>query len=343
MTEWSWQPIRLRLLRLHFALPLDQFGIRNFAGRVTRRGPPRGQKGPQDCNAEPGGHAEAIREFVEAWQGACFRPFRVADDGRRGLHIAPGLLHTAPRDVSDPSPNPPTPHGDGSFATTRWSLVRRAAGAGAERALDELCGIYWYPLYCYARRRGSQADDAQDLVQGFFQKLLANSLFARADQTKGKLRGFLLTAFQGYISDVRKHSHAAKRGGGREMIPLDTTDAEARYAGEPTDLESPDKLYARRWALTVLRRAVDALQAVWMQEGKGQLFAALNPYLLAPLDGESRRRVAEALGMSEDNVKVSLSRLRDRYRKALWDEIAETVTSEAEVEEEMAALRAAVS
>jgi RNA polymerase sigma-70 factor (ECF subfamily) len=236
-------------------------------------------------------------------------------------------------------------HGRGSFATTRWSLIA-VAGVGraaeAVRALNELCQTYWYPLYCYVRRRGYAPADAEDLVQGFFAQLLEKDLFGQADRDKGRLRGFLLSSLQFYLADERKYAAAEKRGGQASFVPIDTTDAEARYAGEPADNASPDRLFERRWAVLILQRAVAALGEVWRKEGKGDLYTALSPHLLNPLDGPATAGIAQRFGMSENNVKVSLHRLRERYRAELRREIAETVTSESDLDAEIAALRAAL-
>ena len=236
-------------------------------------------------------------------------------------------------------------HGRGSFATTRWSLIA-LAGVGqspdAVRALNELCQTYWYPLYCYIRRRGSAPADAEDLVQGFFAQLLEKDLFGQADPHKGRLRGFLLSSLRYYLSDERKSASTEKRGGQIKFLPIDTTDAEARYAGEPADNASPDRLFERRWAALILQRAVATLGEMWSKEGKGDLYAALSPHLFNQLDGSTTTNIALRFGMSESNVKVSLHRLRERYRAELRREIAETVTSESELEAEIAALRAAL-
>ena len=244
---------------------------------------------------------------------------------------------------------PPTPpaeqqHGDGSFATTRWSLISgvRALTPEAARAIDELCRIYWYPLYCYIRRRGYGPDDAQDLVQGYFEELLEKNLFSKADRTKGKLRAFLLSTLKHYLADEVKRAQAAKRGGGIEFVPIDTTDAEARYFQEPVDLESPDRLYDRRWALLILEKAVAALGDKWRLMGKGEIFAAMTPYLREPLTAVDSERIGSELAISKSNVEVSLHRLRTGFRESLRAEIAQTVNSEAEIKEELAALRAAV-
>ena len=247
--------------------------------------------------------------------------------------------------MSDGFPNVGKEHADGDFVTTRWSLVLRAGGENTEgrRALDELCRIYWYPLYCYVRRRGFQHADAENFVQDFFLRLFEKDLFGQADREKGMLRSFLLKRLQFDLVDAHRRATAEKRGGRAEFVPLDTTGAEERYCGEPVDTDTPEKHFERRWALTVLQRTAAALGEGWKRSGKSELFAILSPYLFTPLDASGTQRLAAERGMTESNVKVSLHRLRDSYRTLLRSEIAETVASESEIDAELAALRAAVS
>ena len=234
----------------------------------------------------------------------------------------------------------------GAFVDTRWTLVVRANGAGTEetrRALDTLCRIYWYPLYCYVRLRGFAHADAEDLVQGFFATLLKRELFARADRQKGKLRVFLLATLQDHIADEWRKAGAAKRGGGVEFMPLDTTGAEDRYMCEPMEIASPDQLYDRRWALIFLQRVSDALGLEWKKKDKGDLFAALSPHLFGPLKAEETKGLSTRLGLSEDNVRQTLHRMRESYKGLFQREVAEMVLTAADADEEMAILRAALS
>ena len=247
--------------------------------------------------------------------------------------------------MSNGAPNPVKEHADGSFVTTRWSLVVRAGGGHTEgrRALDELCRMYWYPLYCYARRRELQHADAEDAVQGFFLRLLKKDLFGKADRDKGRLRAFLLSSLQDYLVDEHRRATAEKRGGRAEFVPLDTTGAEERYRAEPVDTDTPEKHFERGWALMVLQRTAAALREGWKKSGKSELFATLSPYLFTPLDASGTQRLATERRMTESNVKVSLHRLRESYRNLLRSEIAETVATESEIDAELAALRSAVS
>jgi RNA polymerase sigma-70 factor (ECF subfamily) len=237
----------------------------------------------------------------------------------------------------------PTEPAIGSFASTRWSLIaatKRPDSPDAAAALNELCQMYWYPLYCYARRRDHAAADAEDLIQGFFCELLQNGLFTRADPAKGKLRALLLSSLQNFMADQRKRAGAAKRGGQIAFVPFDTSDAELRYASEPADLESPDRLYERRWAFALIDRATAVLGEAWAAKGKRPLFDALSGHLLARLDSADAQKIASLFGMTENHLKVSLHRLRERFGDLLRREIAATVDSEAEVEEELAFIRA---
>lgn len=236
---------------------------------------------------------------------------------------------------------------DGSFPETLWSVVSAAGKAGASRsdaALNRLCTQYWYPLYCYIRRRGYSPDDAKDLVQGFFAKLLEREFFSAADRTKGKLRGFLLSSLKFYMLDERKRIAAEKRGGKVVFVQIDDTEANSRYLADPGNTGSPDAVFEHQWATTILQRAAEKLGEAWKIGGKRkpEVFEALRVYLLSPMNADATREIAARFQMTESNVKVSLLRLRDNYTTELHKEIADTVTSEAEIEEELAALRAAI-
>lgn len=233
----------------------------------------------------------------------------------------------------------------GSFPDTLWSVVAVAGRAGSgqsDAALNRLCEQYWYPLYCYIRRRGYSPDDAQDLVQGFFERLLRKEFFAEADRTKGKLRGFMLSSLQYFMLDERKKMSAAKRGGGVTFVQIDAEEADSRYLAEPENADSPDVVFERQWANTVMQRATDTLADAWRKEGKIDVFEALSPFLLSTMEGAAARQIASRFQMTEGHVKVSLHRLRERYSSVLRKEIAETVNSEAEIDSELAALRAAI-
>jgi RNA polymerase sigma-70 factor (ECF subfamily) len=245
----------------------------------------------------------------------------------------------------DEDPPQSSPHEKGSLPTTRWSLICAAAGpstSSARRALDELCRIYWYPLYCFVRRRGYPPADAEDLVQGFFIHLFDRDIFAQADPGRGRLRGFLLSSLRYFLADERKHAAAAKRGGGIEFVPLDLAGAEERYTREPAGGETPEQCYDRRWALLFLQRVTSSLGDRWRERGKADLFTALSPFLFSELKSAEASGVAAKLAMTENNVKQVLHRMRDEFRAIFHQGVLDTVASEAEVQEEMAALRAAL-
>ncbi len=242
--------------------------------------------------------------------------------------------------------NTPAPAGQGAFAATRWSLVaaaREADSLAAREALEELCRTYWYPLYCFARRGGQTHEDAEDLVQGFFARLVEKRLIDRADPMRGRLRTYLLTQFKGHLSDRRKFDGAEKRGGRAKIISIDARTASDRYAAEPLEAASPDQLFARRWALTVLEGVLHELARDWEHRGRGEWFRTLQPHLLAPLENTQAARLAALLGTSAENLKTTLHRLREQYGQRLRAWVADTVAEERDIDEELAALRAALA
>jgi RNA polymerase sigma-70 factor (ECF subfamily) len=232
-----------------------------------------------------------------------------------------------------------TPEGSPRFATTRWSIVV-AAGAAEDTegraALESLCRAYWYPLYAFVRRQGEETHRAQDLVQGFFAEVLEKDYLAQADRERGRFRTFLITAFRHFVSKEREKARALKRGGGRAPLPLDFEDGESRFLREPADERTPETLYERRWALTLLDEAVGRLREEHRAAGREDLFEALRGTLGAgPAQETSWAEVGSRLGMSEGAVKVAAHRLRRRYREILRAAIAETVADPAEVDDEI--------
>src|SRR5262245_23008400 len=168
------------------------------------------------------------------------------------------------------------------FATTRWTVVLRAgerAGPEAREALASLCEAYWYPLYAFLRRRGHAPEDAADLTQGFFARLLEKNALAAVRRGRGRFRSYLLAALENHLQNRRRGERAKKRGGGRTPLSLDRADAEERYRLEPAHEMTPERVYKRRWALTLLERALDLLRAEMEAAGKGELFAKLKPSL----------------------------------------------------------------
>jgi RNA polymerase sigma-70 factor (ECF subfamily) len=243
---------------------------------------------------------------------------------------------------SDPRSNPEAAW---RFANTRWSMVvaagQRDSPESAE-ALAALCQAYWYPLYSYARRQLASVADAQDVTQAFFAQLLEKNYLLQADPARGKFRSFLLTAFKHFLSKDRDRANALKRGGDRQLLSLDFPAGECRYCSEPVDSATPEMLFLRRWALALLEQTLTRLRNELADSGKAPLFQGLKETLTC--DGPSRpyADIAQELGMSEQAVKVAVHRLRRRYQELLRAEIAQTVNSPDEIDEELRDLFAAV-
>ncbi len=246
--------------------------------------------------------------------------------------------------TNDP-PDGPGPRAAWRFASTHWSVVAAAGrkeSPEAAAALAVLCQAYWYPLYAYARRRLARADDARDLTQEFFARLLEKDYLQAADARRGKFRSFLLTAFQHFLAKEHARSTAQKRGGHRRHLSLEFQDGEHRYRHEPDDPATPETLYERRWALTLLEQALARLRRELAASGKERLFEALKGTLTGDGTGEPYERIGRELGVSESAVKTAAHRLRRRYQELLRDEVARTVTAPEEVEDELRDLFAAV-
>ena len=224
------------------------------------------------------------------------------------------------------------------FATTHWSVVLTAGDGGAPQraeALEKLCRAYWYPLYAFVRRRGYGPEDAQDLTQSFFARLLERDLLSVASPERGHFRSFLLTALRNFLADEHDRASARKRGAGQPLISLDELGAEARYALEPAEVASPDKLFERRWATTVLEQAWTLLAAEYAAEGKAELFHELRRFNSAQETAPGYAEAAAKLGLPENTVKSLVLRMRHRYRALLRREIAQTVAHPAEIDEEI--------
>jgi RNA polymerase sigma-70 factor (ECF subfamily) len=241
------------------------------------------------------------------------------------------------------SPADPDPCG---FATTHWSLIvaaREPSSPAARQALARLCEAYWYPLYAYIRRHGHPADEAQDLTQEFFTRLLERDLLGSADPARGRFRAFLLAACKHFLANERDRACTLKRGGGRAPLSLDLNDAEGRYGREPSHDLTPDKLFERRWALTLLDRALARLREEFTAKGKEETFDRLRVFLVGDRGAPSHGDVASELGMTAGAVKVAAHRLRQRYRELLREEIAHTVEAPEEIDEEIRDLFAALN
>lgn len=232
-----------------------------------------------------------------------------------------------------------------AFATTRWSVVIAAGHRKdpvAEAALAGLCDAYWLPLYEFARRRGYSAADAGDVTQGFFAQLLEKEFLQSVDPERGRFRSFLLTAFKRFLSKERDHHRALKRGGTAHPVSLDVERAESRFRIEPIEDRTPESLFERRWAIMLLDRVLSLLEAEFQQKGKQQFFTMCRGCLTGLGMDEQYVAIATACGMTEAAVKVAVHRMRARYRELLLAEIAQTVASEADVEDELRALMNAV-
>lgn len=232
------------------------------------------------------------------------------------------------------------------FATTRWSLIVAARGedsSAAHQALARLCEAYWYPLYAYIRRRGHAPDEAQDLTQEFFARLLEQDFLGSADPARGRFRAFLLAACKHFLANERDRACAQKRGGGRAMASLDLDNAEGRYGREPAHELTPDRLFERRWALTLLDRALGRLREECTAKGKGETFDRLRVFLAGDRGAPSHGQVAGELGMTAGAVKVAVHRLRQRYRELLREEIGQTVEGPDQIDEEVRELFAALA
>jgi DNA-directed RNA polymerase specialized sigma24 family protein len=233
-----------------------------------------------------------------------------------------------------------------AFVTTHWSVVLASADQDspqAKAALEQLCRTYWYPLYSYVRWHGYSHEDAQDLTQGFLMRWLESKSFARADASKGRLRSFLLAGLNHFLSDQWDRASAQKRGGGQPTLSLmDTQGADERYRLEPVDNRSPEKLFDRRWAMTLLDQVLARAEQEFREADKLELFERLRGFLIAGTGEESYAQVANDLGMSREAVKKAVQRMRNRYHELFREEVAHTVADPAEVEEELRYLCAAV-
>jgi len=246
-----------------------------------------------------------------------------------------------------PAPSDSVPGPAARFAETHWSLVLTAARGGdstrAGDALAALCQTYWYPLYAFVRRQGHAPHDAQDLTQEFFARLLAKNWLADVNRERGKFRSFLLAAMKHFLANEWDKANAQKRGGGAPLLSLDTESAEGRYSLEPADTTTADKLFERRWALTLLDRVLARLKEEHSTPTKRAHFDVLKGCLTGGRGDTPYAELAAKLGMSEGAVKVAAHRLRQRYRELLRAEIASTVGTAAEVDEELRYLFAALS
>jgi len=231
------------------------------------------------------------------------------------------------------------------FDTTHWSIVRAAGSDSTGRsrdALAHLCSTYWEPLYAYLRREGHSTEDAEDLTQGFFARVLEKGVFEAADPTRGRFRSFLLASLRHYAANERAHAQALKRGGSLPPLPLEFDGAEQRYLAEPEDTATPERVFDRRWALTVLNRTLARLGVEYRRRGRHEVFEGLKAHLIAPDDGVPYDKIADRLGLSAGATRVAAHRLRRRYGELLRSEVADTVNTPEDVEDELGHLVQAV-
>jgi RNA polymerase sigma-70 factor (ECF subfamily) len=227
---------------------------------------------------------------------------------------------------------------EAAFTVTRWTMVVLAGqnnSPQADAALADLCRKYWSPLYFYVRRLGHSPDDAQDLVQGFFARLLEKNYLRDADRNKGRFRSFLLVALKGYMANEWDRINREKRGGGQPLLSIDEENTETRYRTEPVDQITPEKAYERQWVVSLLERVMGLLEEECKISGKTVLFQELKGSLIGDSNGPSYVQIGQKLGLTEANVKVTVHRLRRRYGTLLRNEIAETVDCPEAVDDEL--------
>jgi RNA polymerase sigma factor (sigma-70 family) len=227
------------------------------------------------------------------------------------------------------------------FATTHWTVVLTAGKRHtpqSDHALEELCRTYWFPLYAYVRRRGHNKEDAEDSVQSFFARFLAKNYLAGLSAERGRFRAFLLASLKHFLINEWKKSQCLKRGGGEKNLSLDWQTADTKFQVTATNEPSPDKAFDREWALTLLAKVIERLQGECEADGKTKMFEQLKIFLTSGKGALSHADAAKKLGMDETAVRVAVHRLRKCYRQLLRDEISQTLTDPAQVDEEMRAL-----
>jgi RNA polymerase sigma factor (sigma-70 family) len=255
------------------------------------------------------------------------------------MYVAEGWLMS-----EDSTEQPATTQAGHWVGSTHWSAVLTAGQQGspqAAAAMEELCHTYWYPLYAYIRRRGYEVEDAQDLTQEFFARMLETHWLKGADPKRGKFRSFLLGAMNHFLANDWRRAQTLKRGGGKALISLDDT-AEKRYAVDAVSDLTPEKIYERRWAWSLFERAISRLREQYTAAGKAGLYDALKCFLADDIGEGDYTRLAAQLEMTRGAVATSVHRLRERYRELLREEVAHTVADPAEVEDEIRSLLAAL-
>ena len=228
----------------------------------------------------------------------------------------------------DPSPR---------FMTTRWTMILQAGGEGDQRAkaMEQFCSAYWYPVYAFIRRQGNEPEDAQDLTQGFFAKLLQKEWLSRVERREARFSTWLLTLVKSHLIKEHERDTAQKRGGTSVPMSIELAQAEQWFGAEPATNESPERLFERRWALLVLDAALTHLREECHAEGKGRLFDHLSPFLSREPELGEYAAVCEALRMRENAVAVAVHRLRQRYRQTVRSEVAAGLVDASRLDEEL--------
>jgi RNA polymerase sigma factor (sigma-70 family) len=247
--------------------------------------------------------------------------------------------------TSGPSSQSTSAPGD-VFATTHWTVVLAAGQRStpqSDSALEQLCQTYWFPLYAYVRRRGHTKEDAEDLTQAFFARFLAKNYLDGLSAERGRFRAFLLASLKHFLANEWDKSQRQKRGGGVSPLSLDWQTADTQFQVAATKEPRPDKAFDREWAISLLAKVIERLQKECAAEGKAELFEQLKIRLTADKGELSHAEAAQKLGMDETAVRVTVHRMRKRYRQLLRDEIAQTLADSADVDEEMRALFGAFS
>jgi len=236
--------------------------------------------------------------------------------------------------------------GAGNFALTHWSVVLAAGSSDsshARDALETLCRTYWHPIYAFVRRQGHAPHDAQDLTQEFFARLLEKNYLGGVDRAKGRFRSFLLVCLKHFLANEWDRAGAQKRGAHPVLIPINVRSAETSYGLEPAESVTAEKMFERRWALTLLEQVLARLRAEYTRDGKAETFEQLKSTLTGERRSVPYAEIGARLGISEGAVKVAVHRLRQRYRDLLREEIAHTVSGPEQVEEEIRALFCALA
>ncbi len=229
-------------------------------------------------------------------------------------------------------------HADGKFRTTQWSLILIAADTSspeAREALAKLCEKYWPPLYAFVRRLGHQPEDAQDLVQGFFANLIEKNYLQDVNRERGRFRSFLLAALKHYMANEWQRRKAQKRGGGQTLLSLDLQSAEDFYKIEPVDSLTPERIYERRWVMSLLEQTVGILRQDFVRQGKEDLFDVLKPFLTVDEERLSYEELSRRCNMSEGAVKTTVHRLRRQFGELLRKTIANTLSNPGDLDDEI--------